>query len=146
MTDLLTRIENNQPIEAQELYDFVVAAVVKQGRPSVGDNDRCLYRGPDGLKCAAGHVIPDGVYSPVEMENQDISGLCSQRLLPKSLIRHAALLSSLQVCHDEPASSSLQVCHDGAASLNDFIFIKAFCDNANAVAKKYNLKPHGENT
>ena len=30
MTDLLTRIENNQPIEAQELYDFVVAAIVKQ--------------------------------------------------------------------------------------------------------------------
>jgi len=28
MTDLLTRIENNQPIEAQELYDFVVAAIV----------------------------------------------------------------------------------------------------------------------
>ena len=134
MTDLLTRIENNQPIEAQELYDFVVAAIVKQGRPSVGDNDRCLYRGPDGLKCAAGHVIPDSVYSPVEMENQDISGLCSQRLLPKSLIRHAALLSSLQVCHDGPASS------------NDFIFIKAFCHNANVVAKKYNLKPHGENT
>ena len=132
MTDLLTRIENNQPIEAQELYDFVVAAVVKQGRPSVGDNDRCLYRGPGGLKCAAGHVIPDGVYSPVEMENQDISGLCSQRLLPKSLIRHAALLSSLQGCHDGPAS------------VNDFVFIKAFCYNANVVAKKYNLKPYGE--
>ena len=77
MTDLLTRIENNQPIEAQELYDFVVAAIVKQGRPSVGDNDRCLYRGPDGLKCAAGHVIPDGIYSPEIMENRSISNLCS---------------------------------------------------------------------
>ena len=134
MTDLLTRIENNQPVEAQELYDFVVAAIVKQGRPSVGDNDRCLYRGPDGLKCAAGHVIPDGVYSPVEMENQDISGLCSQRLLPKSLIRHAALLNSLQRCHDAPAS------------INYFPFIKEFCHNANVIAKEYNLKPYGENT
>jgi hypothetical protein len=134
MTDLLTRIENNQPIEAQELYDFVVAAIVKQGRPSVGDNDRCLYRGPDGLKCAVGHVIPDGVYSPVEMENQDILGLRSQQLLPKSLIPHAGLLCSLQVCHDGPSS------FDG------FTFIKAFCHNANEVAERYNLKPHGENT
>jgi hypothetical protein len=132
MTDLLTRIENNQPIEAQELYDFVVAAIVKQGRPSVGDNDRCLYRGPDGLKCAYGHVHPDSMYSE-NMENRDIQELSERYMLPKSLIRHAALLSSLQLCHDGPSS------------INDFIFIKEFCQNANAVAKKYNLKPYGEN-
>ncbi len=131
MTDLLTRIENNQPIEAQELYDFVVAAIVKQGRPSVGDNDRCLYRGPDGLKCAYGHVHPDSMYSE-NMENCDINELSDRNMLPKSLIRHAALLSRLQVCHDIPAS------------INGFTFIKSFCHNANEVAKKYNLKPHGE--
>jgi len=39
----------------------MVEAIGKQGRPSVGDKDRCLYRGPDGLKCAAGHVIPDSM-------------------------------------------------------------------------------------
>ena len=134
MTDLLTRIENNQPIEAQELFDFVVAAIVKQGRPSVGDNDRCLYRGPDGLKCAAGHVIPDSIYSPVEMENQGIEVLVSQRLLPENLIRHAPLLEKLQRCHDGPSS------------VNAYGFIKAFLHYANEVAQEFNLKPHGENT
>jgi hypothetical protein len=133
MTDLLTRIENNQPIEAQELYDFVVAAIVKQGRPSVGDNDRCLYRGPDGLKCAYGHVHPDSMYSE-EMESRDIIELSERHMIPESLSRHTPLLNHLQLCHDGPSET------------NDFIFIKEFCQNANAVAKKYNLKPHGENT
>ena len=133
MTDLLTRIENNQPIEAQELYDFVVAAVVKQGRPSVGDNDRCLYRGPDGLKCAYGHVLPDSMYSK-NMENCCIDELSDRNMIPKSLIRHTDLLGHLQECHD------------GSRPSQGFTFIKAFCHNANVVAKKYNLEPHGENT
>ncbi len=100
MTDLLTRIENNQPIEAQELYDFVVAAIVKQGRPSVGDNDRCLYRGPDGLKCAAGHVIPDSMYSK-KMESLDVGRLSELNLIPESLFPHKKLLKNLQEDHDE---------------------------------------------
>lgn len=133
MTDLLTRIENNQPIEAQELYDFVVAAIVKQGRPSVGDNDRCLYRGPEGLKCAYGHVHPDSMYSE-NMENRDIDELSDRNMIPKSLIRHTRLLDYLQKCHD------------GSRPIQGFTFIKAFCHQANRLAKQYNLKPYGENT
>lgn len=99
MTDLLTRIENNQPIEAQELYDFIVAAITKQGRPSVGDNDRCLYRGPDGLKCAYGHVHPDSMYSE-HMEDLTLAELSRQGRIPPSLTPHASLLNELQCCHD----------------------------------------------
>lgn len=131
MTDLLTRIENNQPIEAQELFDFVVAAVVKQGRPSVGDNDRCLYRGPDGLKCAYGHVHPDSMYSE-KMENLTTEELYRRGLMPPSLTPHASLLNQLQCCHD------------GQSGINVSAFIYAFRSYANLVAKKYNLKPHGE--
>jgi len=99
MTDLLTRIEQNQPVEAQELYDYIVEAIVKQGRPSVGDNDRCLYRGPGGLKCAYGHVHPDSMYSE-DMENSGVLQLRLKGRLPKSLVPRVDLISYLQDAHD----------------------------------------------
>jgi hypothetical protein len=129
MTDLLTRIEKNQPIEAQELYDYIVEAIVKQGRPSVGDNDRCLYRGPDGLKCAAGHVIPDSMYSPVIMENAGVVTIHNQSGLPKSLIPHVDLM-----CY-------LQNAHDGNSQRVDFL--RGFLSSAKNTADEFNLKPYG---
>ena len=99
MTDLLTRIEQNQPIEAQELYDYIVEAIVKQGRPSVGDNGRCLYRGPGGLKCAYGHVHPDSMYDE-GMEDCTLAKLHLQEKIPASLVPHVHMLLKLQACHD----------------------------------------------
>lgn len=130
MTDLLARIEQNQPIEAQELFDYIVEAIVKQGRPSVGDNNRCLYRGPDGLKCAAGHVIPDSVYSET-MENKGILTLSDFGRTPKSLVHHAELISRLQDAHDAAATGK---------------FLNAFLTTVNRVAEDHDLKPYGQPT
>jgi hypothetical protein len=130
MTDLLTRIENNQPIEAQELYDFVVAAIVKQGRPSVGSNDRCLYRGPDGLKCAYGHVHPDSMYSE-KMESRNVERLSELNLIPKSLFPHKKLLKNLQADHD--------------AATPYECFMGKFLSFSMQTALSFGLKPHGEN-
>jgi hypothetical protein len=133
MTDLLTRIEQNKPVEAQELYDYIVEAIVKQGRPSVGDNDRCLYRGPEGLKCAAGHVIPDSMYSE-NMENNSILSVFEAGSLPISLAPHRDLIQKLQNLHDKsnPCDS------DGRS------FAIYFHDRANQIAQEqFNLKPYG---
>jgi hypothetical protein len=131
MTDLLTRIEQNQPVEAQELYDFIVEAIVKQGRPSVGDNDRCLYRGPDGLKCAYGHVHPDSMYSEA-MESRNIDRLSELNLVAESLIPHLKLLKYMQADHD------------GASPYDDFTgYFVSFSMNT---AIKFNLKPYGDKT
>jgi hypothetical protein len=132
MTDLLTRIEQNQPIKAQELYDYIVEAIVKQGRPSVGDNDRCLYRGPDGLKCAAGHVIPDSMYSPVRMEDKSVDTLRRDSKLPDSLIPHVELLFRLQNAHD------------GNSQRVDFL--SCFLSGAKHTAVVFNLKSHEQPT
>lgn len=48
----------------QEIFDFVVEKLRAQGCASVNPFGRCLYRGPDGLKCAIGHMIPDELYRP----------------------------------------------------------------------------------
>ena len=61
----------------QEAFDTVVAHLRKQGRPSVFPSNAlrgCAYRGADGLKCAAGCLIPDEMYS-IHFECNTISGL-----------------------------------------------------------------------
>lgn len=131
MTDLLTRIEQNQPIEAQELYDYIVEAIVKQGRPSVGDNDRCLYRGPDGLKCAYGHVIPDSLYSE-ELEGESVEILADRGKFPETLQEHEALLQNLQYAHDTFSDAK--------------DFLASFVRRAGAIARNLNLKPYGDKT
>lgn len=53
----------------QEFFDAVVTGLIKQGAPSHSVEDQsCMYRGPNGLKCAIGLLIPDEEYeqNPVE--------------------------------------------------------------------------------
>lgn len=52
------------PKDNQSVFDFAIAALVAQGRPSISFTGQCMYRGPGGTKCAAGHCIPDSKYSP----------------------------------------------------------------------------------
>lgn len=59
--------------ERQMVFDTVVEALLKQGKPS-SNEDECLYRGPRGLKCAIGHLIPDESYNP-NIESSSVSGL-----------------------------------------------------------------------
>lgn len=57
--------------EKQLVFNTVVTALLKQGGPSSAD-DMCLYRGPKGVKCAIGHIMPDELYRS-DMEGKDIS-------------------------------------------------------------------------
>lgn len=51
----------------QSLFDKVATHLLTQGKQSAVQNEtgetQCLYRGPDGTKCAAGCLIPDALYS-----------------------------------------------------------------------------------
>lgn len=91
----------------QETFDTVVTAVVKQGKPSmIKDDDNlpaCQYRGPDGLKCAAGHLIPDGEYS-FKMEGSSVSSTITANVLTKNG-HNIEIVKELQRCHDDNAES-----------------------------------------
>ena len=86
----------------QEVFDYIVSHLLKQGKRSYGaypDDTRtegCLYRGPDNLKCAAGCLIPDDLYSK-ELEG-DSWGSVSRKLNCHE--NHAYLISQLQKAHD----------------------------------------------
>ena len=58
-------------LESQEVYNKVLFALRKQGRPSINTEDShefgdagtvCMYRNEDDEKCAAGHLIEDQFY------------------------------------------------------------------------------------
>ena len=49
----------------QEIFDRVARHLLTQGKASYdATRGMCMYRGPDGLKCAAGILILDNAYDP----------------------------------------------------------------------------------
>jgi predicted house-cleaning noncanonical NTP pyrophosphatase (MazG superfamily) len=92
-------IHNLGEKSALEVIDFVKEHLLKQGCKSlqiVDDDTRCLYRGPNGTKCAAGCLIPDEDYDP-KME-----GLLWEELVEKYDFDnpHNELIDRLQAIHD----------------------------------------------
>jgi hypothetical protein len=89
----------------QQVFDYVVEKLREQGCQSISEGGNCLYRGPNGLKCAAGHLIPDDKYDE-RMENGLILG--SNHCLSNSLVTsffestgvNLTLAASLQNVHD----------------------------------------------
>lgn len=92
-------------MNAQEIFDTVARHLHKQGkRAGKYDNDsrdeadfRCLYRGPEGTKCAVGCLIPDELYDP-NIEGLSVSDI--KDVLLKAGIGAFALLGQLQNVHD----------------------------------------------
>jgi hypothetical protein len=86
---------------AQEVFDIVVNHLFTQGRPAYDGVQGCMYRAPDGLRCAVGVLIPDDLYDPeFETNSSDKvihdlfkSGLADWR-------EHEKLLIALQDAHD----------------------------------------------
>ena len=86
---------------AQEVFDIVVSHLFTQGRPAYDGVQGCMYRAPDGLRCAVGVLIPDDLYDPeFETNSSDKvihdlfkSGLADWR-------EHEKLLLALQDAHD----------------------------------------------
>lgn len=85
------------PQSKQEIFDFVARNLLKQGKPSHIDGE-CRYR-MDGLKCAAGWLIPDEEYDR-HYEGNTISGVpyfTNNHLFSSELLD---LIDDLQEAHD----------------------------------------------
>lgn len=87
----------------QELFDMVAGHLLRQAKMSK-NLARCLYRGPEGLKCAVGCLISDENYK-VSLEGLRIHDTRPE--VEKSLGRN---LAYMEVC----LLSRLQEIHDGA--------------------------------
>jgi hypothetical protein len=84
----------------QEAFDKVVRHLLTQIERSVGPDGRCLYRGPRGLRCAVGCLIPEDQYL-WDFEGYD-SDHVAQRVPALSGVS-IFLLTALQRVHDREA-------------------------------------------
>jgi hypothetical protein len=92
----------------QELFDFVVGKLREQNKKSIDpeimreDKPLCMYRAPDGCRCAAGWLIPDDKYNR-HMEGKRIETVI-EAYKPFKLDlrepRQLMLISDLQRVHD----------------------------------------------
>lgn len=92
----------------QQIFNKVVKHLLKQGVKSI-NRGKCLYRGPSGLKCAVGCLIPDKLYIK-EIEGKTIGGMTIfsiyysilANILKKSGVgtKSFVLLDCLQDIHD----------------------------------------------
>lgn len=91
----------------QTLFNTMYLGLASQGfNRSVNSGGECVYRGPAGLKCAAGHLIPNDEYYPY-MEGvsfDKLIGLIGENFLPHSLIKLCSadieFVKRAQLVHD----------------------------------------------
>ncbi len=96
----------------QQVFDHVVSFLFKQGVRSVTPRTEievygvtrvrggsCVYRGPKGMRCAAGVLIRDEDYVP-EMEVNSIGSIIKNFPVLNYLHPFLPLIKSLQVAHD----------------------------------------------
>lgn len=88
----------------QQIFDHVWDHFIVKGNPrSVDEEDSqsCMYRGPNGRRCAAGLFIPDDKYDE-DFEGRAISDVEGELDLGWSQSQLRAL-TELQAAHDNPA-------------------------------------------
>ena len=82
----------------QEIFNTVSIHLINQKQCS-RDINVCLYRGPNGLKCAVGCLIPDDMYDS-KMEGKTIFTILVEFKLPSYFKENIKLMSNLQNVHD----------------------------------------------
>jgi len=92
----------------QEIFTKVKAHLLTQNTQSVDSGSNCCYRGPDGLMCAVGCLIPDALYSPSLESRVATSAALQPALRAAGLLDEPGalhLLSDLQAVHDKSPAS-----------------------------------------
>ena len=121
---------------AQEVFDFVANHLFTQGvqamgvqKDMIGSTPICLYRGPEGTKCAVGAMIPDEEYEP-EMEGFSVRDLPNLQtvIVNDDIMANMELLESLQCVHDVPANWD---CNDLMRSALESVAVGFKLDHSN---------------
>lgn len=87
-----------QTMTAQEVYDASAHHLLEQGERSMSKSS-CAYRGPKGLKCAAGIFITDEQIEANDI-NEDMSWRGTLDYIPELRSEHDDLIMHLQGIHD----------------------------------------------
>jgi hypothetical protein len=115
----------------QDIFDHVVKHFSAQGERAVDEHGLCCYRTSEGLSCAIGCLIPDGLYFK-ELEGRSVStlGFKGIDLSPESLQTPMhVFLRRIQYVHDSEsldAKGVTRALHELAANygLSTHVFVR----------------------
>ena len=128
----------------QRIFNTVRDHLLAQGTTSAEETEsgsmRCLYRGPNGTKCAAGALITDEFYLP-SLEDWSIDNSAPLRALGNSLgvspddmkagFPHGTLL----------LVKRLQRIHDDAVNSVNGVTVATWPDHLTDLAEEFGLEP-----
>ena len=126
-----------QPSTPQEIFDYVIPKMLKQGVLSVSTDKHnqvsCLYRKNKATHCAIGWIIPDEFYRE-EFEGKAIVQLIEAgylKDLPAFTFENLTFLEDFQEAHDSLHSLVKTYTNSG--------LIKELIKNFEALAETYDL-------
>ena len=126
----------------QEAFNKSVLGVVAQGHPSI-ENGFCLYRGPNGCKCALGHLIADEHYHPGLVSTPEITPTLRQAL-EASGMDVGGIDAEADMLNQVNLLTSLQIAHDCAGLVHPHNFVANFVAECRHVARDHRLQmPEG---
>lgn len=123
---------------SQEVFDRVVAHFAQQKRAAMNDLGSCKYRF-NGLKCAAGALIPDDKYAPV-LEGHDFC----QIIDPFWDSWSSCMIDPLFTCNPNLIDliTALQMAHDQSRAWNSELTPKEkLIQHLRELAKYFHLDP-----
>lgn len=96
-------LKNLSEKTGQEVFDYIANHLLAQNSRSIDPKTKvCLYRGPEGKKCAAGVLFDDSEYNP------DYEGVVwiALHIDKKFTSKHSALIQELQNMHDNTPAAN----------------------------------------
>ncbi|UOL48624.1 hypothetical protein [Pseudomonas phage Astolliot] len=91
----MINLQNLDSSEPQAVFDFIYTHLKTQKAVSEDKTGSCLYKGDNGLKCAAGCLIGDSEYIK-SIEHQSWPEVAEFF----SIQRHTNMISEFQLIHD----------------------------------------------
>jgi len=90
-------INNLAESTTEEVFEYIRHHLLTQMQQSKNDKGICFYRNEQGLKCAAGCLIPDNMYYP-DLEYRKWDSLVIRNFAPED---HMELIQEMQRIHDD---------------------------------------------
>lgn len=90
-------INNLAESTTEEVFEYIRHHLLTQMQQSKNDKGACFYRNEQGLKCAAGCLIPDDMYYP-DLEYRKWHALVTRNFAPED---HMELIQEMQRIHDD---------------------------------------------
>lgn len=91
-------------MNSQEIFDTTYDAIMAQGKPSIGKDGICKYRGEGGTKCALGFLIDDETAQKWDVFG-GILDVTYKTPVPDWVTENLSLLRDIQDVHDNAANT-----------------------------------------